>query len=187
MAAFLSLCICVLCRTVHALMQLWCSEGTYMFLAGLCWDRHVYAIWAVPPVSFGAWFSMNRLGKREFHRGLSFVSSSAFSNFQVTLSTNVSLHCPGVGCLLHHCTKLHLAVWSSSRSLSSCLRHWPGNACTSSPVICSSPKAALSFGQRTFAWAHAQICCLSKGQSHDWVRKSCTFQAGLGMFVPDST
>lgn len=59
------------------------------------------------------------------------------------------------------------------------------SAHASSHVICSSPAAVSPFGQRTFAWAHAQICLLSKVQRQRSVRKSCIFQAGLGTFVAD--
>lgn len=149
-----------------------------MFLAAAHWGRCACAIWAVPPVPFGALFSMNHLGKREFHRALSFVSSSTFSvsHFQVTFSTNRALRCHGVGHLLHDCIELHVAVWSGCRCLFSCLQHQPRDACASSCVICSSPAAVSPFGQRTFAWAHAQICCLSKGQRQCLVRSPACFR-----------
>lgn len=123
MATFLPPCRCMLCRTVHGLTQLWCNEEMSMFLAAARWGRHACAIWAVPPMPFGALFSMNRLGKREFHMALSFVSSSTFSvsHFQVVFSMNWSLRCQGVGCLLHDCIELHIAARSSCRRVPSCI------------------------------------------------------------------
>lgn len=136
MAAFLPLGRGVLYRSVRGLMQLWWSEGTHMFLAAVHWGRCACAIWAVPPVPFGALLSIKHLGKREFHRALSFVSSSAFSvsHFPVAFSTTRSLHCQGAGCLLHEHIEPHVAVGGGCRCLPSRLQHRPMPLPTSSAV-----------------------------------------------------
>lgn len=156
----------------------------YMFLATVHRGRCAYAIWAVLSVHFMHWSPWTVSGKGNSIE-LYFLSPLLCLSFSRKLFCKQVLTQPGFGVVpVHGCSELHTAAWSGCRCLS-CLQHQPKDASVSSRVICSSPAAVSPFGLRTFAWAHAQICCSSKGQRQHSVRKSCIFQAGLGMFVPD--
>jgi len=76
-----------------------------------CTDRPTRALRAL---------AVNRLGKRELHRTLSFLSSSGL------------YRCRGAGCLWPDCTEQRGAARSGCRCLSSRLQHRPGDTCASS-------------------------------------------------------
>lgn len=160
------------------------SCGTiHMFMATVHWGRCAYGLSYL--CTLGHWFPWT-VWVKENSAGLCFLSPPLLClSLSSKLFGKQVLTQPGYGmALVHGCSELYAAAWIGCRCLS-CLQHQPKDASASSCVISSSPAAVPPFGLRTFAWAYSQICS-SKGQRKHSVRRSCMFQAVLGMFVPDS-